>query len=667
MNWKLNRISKTIGIIYLPFVVFLFYLLGNMMIGQGSSENDSIMTYLMCGGVLLFAGLLNVIVWLIRKKTVFSFSSHSAIWGVLECLFLLAIISSGVFFRIQMLPQMKSNAYFDTAVMRAGQTIPDLVHGAKYIYVQMLHLICYVLGNNLLFCVQFHMVLQIAAGIVGILAFRSLSDRIAGIVFAMFYFLTPSMIADSVVLGPAPFHFFVFAVALWFLSYTLKHTEGIPAVCVITGFLLAATIYLDAAGIAAFILLLTVFYADRGRSFSKINSHLGVFLLTSFSMVVFLGFLFFVDAGLSGKTVFGVVLAWLRLFFAQTGVDGLKNFVCFLGQDRYSAFALLGLMALGGIGFVFRIKDQQKESVTPFVLLILSLAILSAIGLSQSGLSLMYLFLSASAVCAGTGLSMLLPLKDIYLEEIYRSAPEGVIYSIYREEPEKDEEKEAVKASAADGEKDKERENDIDSAIGSKVPTDDVEKAGVRETPEIQNTFGAKESEIFTMDSAAEEPSGKEETADKKKKNLIVRFIDAKKQKKEDQRREAERVLQALSSLSADPLIAKGPEERKEVFSDKQKAAAKDTVKEAPKEVSKESAHSVADTHSSDDSFPRVEQLSAKTNSLDDSDDSDGKNPEEDRQKPKPLANPLPLPKKHVSNVMEYDYEVSDDDDFDIP
>ena len=29
------------------------------------------------------------------------------------------------------------------------------------------------------------------------------------------------------------------------------------------------------------------------------------------------------------------------------------------------------------------------------------------------------------------------------------------------------------------------------------------------------------------------------------------------------------------------------------------------------------------------------------------------------------LQNPLPLPKKHVTTVMEYDYEVPDDDDYD--
>ena len=30
------------------------------------------------------------------------------------------------------------------------------------------------------------------------------------------------------------------------------------------------------------------------------------------------------------------------------------------------------------------------------------------------------------------------------------------------------------------------------------------------------------------------------------------------------------------------------------------------------------------------------------------------------------IDNPLPLPKKHQPRVMDYDYEVADDDDFDI-
>ena len=39
---------------------------------------------------------------------------------------------------------------------------------------------------------------------------------------------------------------------------------------------------------------------------------------------------------------------------------------------------------------------------------------------------------------------------------------------------------------------------------------------------------------------------------------------------------------------------------------------------------------------------------------------------QEPEKKPEPLHNPLPEPKKHVATVMDYDYEVSDDDDYDF-
>ena len=38
----------------------------------------------------------------------------------------------------------------------------------------------------------------------------------------------------------------------------------------------------------------------------------------------------------------------------------------------------------------------------------------------------------------------------------------------------------------------------------------------------------------------------------------------------------------------------------------------------------------------------------------------------EEEKKVTLLDNPLPVPKKHVTSVMDYDYEVSDDDDYDI-
>ena len=39
---------------------------------------------------------------------------------------------------------------------------------------------------------------------------------------------------------------------------------------------------------------------------------------------------------------------------------------------------------------------------------------------------------------------------------------------------------------------------------------------------------------------------------------------------------------------------------------------------------------------------------------------------ENNKKKVKLLENPLPLPKKLVYDPMDYDYEVSDDDDYDI-
>ncbi len=45
---------------------------------------------------------------------------------------------------------------------------------------------------------------------------------------------------------------------------------------------------------------------------------------------------------------------------------------------------------------------------------------------------------------------------------------------------------------------------------------------------------------------------------------------------------------------------------------------------------------------------------------------SEEKETEAEEKKPEPLHNPLPEPKKHVATVMDYDYEVSDDDDYDF-
>lgn len=56
------------------------------------------------------------------------------------------------------------------------------------------------------------------------------------------------------------------------------------------------------------------------------------------------------------------------------------------------------------------------------------------------------------------------------------------------------------------------------------------------------------------------------------------------------------------------------------------------------------------------------EQAENKPNALDDKDPAEKKEKKEIRY----LENPLPLPKKHEKKVLDYDYPVADDDDFDI-
>lgn len=599
MNWKRNVLSYVIWFAYSFLTVCGMYIVSQIW-RERLGGTGSVIVYGIIGGVLLLAGLLGVFVWLLRKKVSERTLRRRWIGGALEILILLGILTAGLLLRLEAFSSMSGADYFEMASVKAGQNAPWLIHGTENLYVQILHLICFVLGNNLTFCAGFHLAVQMLAGVVCMLGVRALSGRASEIVFAGFYYLAPGMIAGAAVLNPQPLFLFFFGIGLLAAAAFLRKNDGWPVGYILTGAVIAWISYLDVAGLILLGILLTVLYVKREKAEKIWNWPIVSLLIALLSFAGAFAGIFAMDAAFSGGSFQRVFSAWANLYFlsAKPSVNLLDALLC----ERYgpeSVSVLLGFLSLGIFNFFLQ---KKEERISPWVLAGGILWLFGLFGVMAPGIDGLPVFL----LCL--------------------SALSGVSVSNYRRE----------------------------TVLAEGMRKWDPSLYGVEEKvseEEIWEDLARDDEEPEELPATAEETQLMPERK-MPKIGFVSKFLEEKRRRKEQQQRDIEKVLNALSSLSDDPLIASQidglreesqPEKpRKEPKHSKFGRTSKASRSEREKGKSEETAKEVKETHLQGKEEERKE--------------TDGT---------KPLHNPLPVPKKKTIDPLDYDYEVPDGDDYD--
>ena len=247
LNWKKNVFSYAAWLACLIMTGYGVWTLTRLRLSETGIPGGAIVD-LISGGVLLLAGLLNVLVLLYRKKRHGRRRARKRIeWiGRLAEIFLsLALLAAGAYLRWEKLPYADGMGYYESAMVKAGQGLPLLRHGAGSLYLQALHGICFVLGNNPVFCTWFQLALQVLAGIVCFLGIRRLTGSLSAILFAACYFLSPGIVERAASLGPEPLFLILFGIGLLAAGGFLKKTSGLPLGYALTGAVIGFAVYLD--------------------------------------------------------------------------------------------------------------------------------------------------------------------------------------------------------------------------------------------------------------------------------------------------------------------------------------------------------------------------------------------------------------------------------------
>lgn len=210
-------------------------------------------------------------------------------------------------------PEVGGTAYYDAAALAPGAGIPQIAHGAVYVYLQALHGLLYFTGNKLMAAVWAQIVIQLAAVLLLYLAMRRLAGNIAALVTLAFQIFSFYLTREAVILSPAMLYLLLWALMLFLISLSAVETRS-PGWYFATGILIAAVSYLDVAGCLLLFIAAGVFLRrmeedpGNGRRFLRLS------LCVAGAAAGFCG-LGMGDAQLSGKKFAGVMYAWLRRYW----------------------------------------------------------------------------------------------------------------------------------------------------------------------------------------------------------------------------------------------------------------------------------------------------------------------------------------------------------------
>lgn len=334
-----------------------------------------------------------------------SSAKHRAAWEIVIVVVLMAV---GMVLRFDRMldGQGELSAYYETAIVMEGQIIPSVVHGADYLYLQVLHLFFVFVGNKFAAAVWFQIFLQFLAALVLYAGVRRLAGPAAALVMFGFFMSAKAMIDGAVILSPQMLYLLLFAIGIDFLTVFQKIRLNYLAFLG-AGIWIGLMGYLDIGGFLLLILL-----AACASEYRNVKTGRRI-KLTAFrfgligTLAGFLGAIG-ADASISGKAFGNVLGAWLGLYFP----GHFQSSVLLKDMNTGWWTVVLSIFMIAGV-FSFW-YDKERDRMSMWVLGGCVSILAGCFGMFTAELP-MYLYLSLFlVVLAGLGVGKMYdePMKN---------------------------------------------------------------------------------------------------------------------------------------------------------------------------------------------------------------------------------------------------------------
>ena len=376
MNYKKSILSVVLWFVYAIIV-------GTGMVGTAMAVTLPAYGALIITGVwLAVTGLAVFLLHRFLEKTKHPFSEDGQqIKLIAESLLVVALIAAGIVLRTGEIMRYDlsaggGNIWFDTVMVTENTQIPQVVHGAVYFYLQVLHGLLVFLGNKMTAALILQVILQILSGIFLYFALRKMSGAVTAVVTFAYWMLCP-VISEVVILGPETLYILLWMIGLCITAESLDHfvqSGAEPGIRSVIGFFFAGVAtgvlgYLDVMG---FLLLLPIFSVIFLVTQEKIRlaRKIGAAILGIVGSLA--GFLLSIalDAVGSGKMMENVLAAWGKVYLPENFVLPVT-----IENDNAITIAVIAL-SLGGM-ICYGMTSAEMQG---FTLLYLIIAVVAGAG-----------------------------------------------------------------------------------------------------------------------------------------------------------------------------------------------------------------------------------------------------------------------------------------------
>ena len=420
MNYKKGILSVVLWFIYA--IIAGTGLVGTtmVMLPEGGSRPIG----LVIAGVWL--AVTGLVVFLLHRclqaKWTQSTENSGQVKLIIEGLIAVALIAVGIALRVReiMLYDISregGNIWFDAVKVTETTRIPQVVHGAVYFYLQVLHGLLVFLGNKMTAALVLQLVLQILTGIFLYFAVRKLTGTVAAVVALGYWMLCPAL-SGTMILGPEPLYQLLWMIGLCVCVEVLdsfRQRGDTPGIRSVGGFFLGGIaigilVYLDVTGLLLLLVVFSVLFLETKQPV-KWMRRIGAGVLGLFGTAVAFFTCIALDAVGSGKQMENVLLAWWKVFspgkFTWIALYEQPNLYTYVPYQVVAAI-MVTILASGVFSYWCRIKCE-RQSV--WLAQVLVLGILSSCGMlseDMPGFTLLYLLL---AIAAGAGIQAVLPYE----------------------------------------------------------------------------------------------------------------------------------------------------------------------------------------------------------------------------------------------------------------
>lgn len=317
------------------------------------------------------------------------FAERAGVRLAVEAALMIVFLTVGLVLRVKNLEiAEEAGVYYEIAEVSMDKSLPQMEHGAVYLYVWLLHVVFLFLGNNFVFGIILQAVLQCIAALSLFWLIRKHIGPLAALVMLGFFSAAPYMIRAGLTLSPDMLY-----LCLWSAAAAIAVKCGRsrkPVLFLYAGVVSSMLFYLDASGVI--LLLLSLWMAVHTRSAKVVHRKRKMAAVLCCGAGFGLGFTgcLLGDAYVRGKTAGEVLRAWILLYQP-------KRFQMPVIVEEFDSgreeLVLLGLLILGVYSFWFSTK---RERMAACMLTVCAMALAICFGIftaEMPGTLFLYLFI----------------------------------------------------------------------------------------------------------------------------------------------------------------------------------------------------------------------------------------------------------------------------------